>query len=684
MKSKQRKPINPILASASAATLLLLTLLPVSCSRKPQDSVVATAPGEIAERVGNVAITRLDVPAFSALSRDDRIAAFFLCKAALAGRDVVYDQIHPKQVEIVDFLERIGQNIGYAAPDYFVDPFRLYLKMIWVHNGFYDLHTLHKLSSPITSRELGQLTSVALSNTGGRLGTLIDLTEKQQWIINHLFKPGVDSVLFLRSAAPGADVLEHSLVNFYEGVTTEEVRSFQQKYPRNSKLEKVQGRLVEDVYRTGDYEWAPGLYKNELSHVNENLEKARPYLHPSRVNVGDDLIQYFRTGQPSAFERAAATWRKNAVGLEVDFILGFLDKRFDPLHNKGLWTGIVFLSDHKAQSLIDSLVTIRSELLARFPGTLPTYNPFPPAPSNLRAVQSLITIGSDGPLCPDVYYDPPEPEEASGGRGQVLIFTNVLTSRALVRARYVESQFCSDSAEVDLLSKYAVDLAFAETALVEILGFSTGQLERENRFDRVELPQMLLQSTLNKLAYLWLVRDPVLVDAGLFPDRIAGDEAYRSFARQYLGSLGSQNAAEDGLNSRVTQLIAGYLMKSGASLTIETKGDKTFCRVRDFDLMHQQIGELAQKISHVLQKESRKDMADLISDCMPTEDLRLQEEIRNRFNRAGAFSQVAFIFPLVEADMNPMGGVDKVYLRQPRDFATEMYLYSGLTPPIEK
>src|SRR2546426_12797986 len=59
------------------------------------------------ETVGEFALSRLYADGFDELSQKDRVLAFYLYRAALAGRDIFYDQMGWNVLEIRDLLEEI-------------------------------------------------------------------------------------------------------------------------------------------------------------------------------------------------------------------------------------------------------------------------------------------------------------------------------------------------------------------------------------------------------------------------------------------------------------------------------------------------------------------------------------------------------------------------------------------------
>ncbi|HEX7343352.1 MAG TPA: hypothetical protein VF398_03750, partial [bacterium] len=530
--------------------------------------------------------------------------------------------------------------------------------------GFYDLTIGRKLKPTFGGRELSQLMFLALANTGGQLASLLDINLKYAYIIDTLFNPSFDSTFLLP-----ADAASHNLnldfpQGFYGGITTAEAITFQAKYPFNSRLTKRADGLHETVYRTGDDELAPGLFAPELGKVVGNLEEARPYLPPNRIQAADLLIQHLRTGRTSAFDSAAAIWRSSSAPL--DFILGFADPRFDPLGNKGLWTGLLFVPDDVAQARLDRLREMAGELLAELPeGAAPSLGQ-----CELKAAQLLTAIGANGPLCPDVYCDPPYAKMDSPR--QSIIFTNVLVARARAESAL---EFYASSADSARAVQYAGEIAFVEAALREVLAGNSDELHPDWR-NLPDKPPGILAAVQSKLVLLWLSQEPRLISVGLMPDAASQDEAYRRFARQFLSER-AQTDLDRGEQAR--RVIGNFLIASGA-LKLEKANERSFCQLVDGDLMRNRVMELLQRTQELNRERDRRAASEFIAKYSTLPDNLLPDRsdshARDR-DRRESIERVAFILPLIEADFNPMGGIEDVQLKRPAGFAEEMFLFGG-------
>ena len=80
-----------------------------------------------------------------------------------------------------------------------------------------------------------------------------------------------------KTPPPGLDILQASSNTFYQGVTLADLKSFQERYPLNSRVVKDARGLREEVYRAGtpDGKVPAGLYATYLRKAIGFLEKAR-------------------------------------------------------------------------------------------------------------------------------------------------------------------------------------------------------------------------------------------------------------------------------------------------------------------------------------------------------------------------------------------------------------------------
>jgi len=177
-----------------------------------------------------------------------------------------------------------------------------------------------------------------------------------------------------------------------------------------------------------------------------------------------------------------------------------------------------------------------------------------------------------------------------------------------------------------------------------------------------------------ELTLLLLVRHPKLIQIGLVFNPAAQDEAYRRFARQYLSEL---STTEPDKSQRARRVIGSYLTTAG-ELKVEEISGRFICRVVDSELMRSRISELLGQICQVTGAANADSAAGLfMAKYRPQDHAAKPLETSDEIRSPKAVAQMAFIVPLVEAEFNPMGGIEEVQLKQPASFAEEMFLFGG-------
>src|SRR5689334_4044940 len=95
------------------------------------------------ERVDDAAIVQLYADGFSALPVAQKILVWHLAEAAIAGRDIYYDQRYAHNLEMRDVLEAILTHPAGVGPATLAEIER-YTKLFWIHTGPYNSLTARK------------------------------------------------------------------------------------------------------------------------------------------------------------------------------------------------------------------------------------------------------------------------------------------------------------------------------------------------------------------------------------------------------------------------------------------------------------------------------------------------------------------------------------------------------------
>lgn len=129
--------------------IIMCTLLLSSCgtqvpSNKSSNDQTDTFKYFV-EQFADLKILRYQVPGFDTLSLKQKELMYFLSQAALAGRDIIWDQNGKYNLAIRKVLENIVETYkgNRKTPEF--NKFLVYTKRVWFSNGIYHHYSTDKI-----------------------------------------------------------------------------------------------------------------------------------------------------------------------------------------------------------------------------------------------------------------------------------------------------------------------------------------------------------------------------------------------------------------------------------------------------------------------------------------------------------------------------------------------------------
>jgi dipeptidyl-peptidase-3 len=633
------------------------------------------------ETVGEFAVARLYADGFEELTPRERILAFYLYRAALAGRDIFYDQMGRDSLEIRDLLEEILTHPQELHPE-FREALLRYLKLYWINNGNHNDRTRRKFVPEFTFEDLrGGALASERRGAAFKLALGETLEAKLSRLRRSIFDPDYEPLSTCKTPPAGEDLLTCSSVNFYEGVRLDDLRGFEEKHPLNARLVRSHGRLTEEVYRAGRDGVPAGRYAVELKKIVGFLLKARAHAEPGQAKTIDLLCDYFASGDPETFRAYNVAWVQEDP--PVDTVNGFIETYKDPRGQKGSYEAIVHFVDRRMTRLQKALAAEAQYFEDRAPWpdrykrkgfTVPVAN----------AIKVLVATGDSGPM-PPVGINLPNEEairERYGNKSVALI--NVL--EAGVRAsqsRMIDEFFLPEDRPLQQAHGSEADLM--QTTMHEVLGHASGKVSdalRGDPRDHLREYYAALEEARAELIALHHFFDPRLVDIGVLSSPAVAEAAYRDYATHDLFMLRRvrQGEALEDDHMRATHLIVTYLREVTGAVEAVRADDKTYFRVKDVDRMRRGIAELLAKVQVIKGEGDYAAARALMERFAIRVDPALRDEVVARADRAGIPSYVAYVMPDLVPTRDADGNVIDARVETTSDLTTQMLRYSGKLP----
>src|SRR5258708_39245913 len=109
----------------------------------PAAASVSTDRQYLLERVGEAAVVQVYADAFRDLPLREKTLVWHLAQAAIAGRDIFYDQRYVHNLEMRDVLEAIITHASHVDAATLAEIQR-YTKLFWINTGPYNNLTSRK------------------------------------------------------------------------------------------------------------------------------------------------------------------------------------------------------------------------------------------------------------------------------------------------------------------------------------------------------------------------------------------------------------------------------------------------------------------------------------------------------------------------------------------------------------
>ena len=658
-------------------TLILFLAFFVSCEKSKVES--KEDHPYLLEQVGTTAIAQLYADEFKDLDLNEKILAYYLAQAVIAGDRIDNDQSHRHALEIKDILEEIITHKEGIDPETF-KAILDYTKLFWVNHCQYNARTKAKFTPTCSFDQFLEAAISAQKN-----GASFNLKEgetiegKLKKLEKTIFNPSFEPLVTAKTPPPGQDILTASANNFYENVTLADLKNFKEKYPLNSKIAKKDGKLKELVWRAGNDDVKPGLYAEELSNVISNLKLAIPYAGEQQKITLQHMIDYFETGDPDSFRKANISWLKDDP--EVDFIIGFIENYKDARGIKGEWEGLISYVNRKTTQMMRDIAANAQY----FESKAPWKEEYKKKHTQIPVANSIdvVTSGGDaGPHIPAGINLPNEQKiREQYGSKSVLLFNVMRDARKVTGGKSAEEFLLTDE-EKELVQKYGSLARNVIIALHEVIGHGSGKVSPRLTKDPSEYLQEhynTLEEARADLMALYNFFDPKLVELGILPNKDAAKAGYISEAMgdlTMLRRIKKGDRVEDD-HMRASHLIQVYLEKKTKAVETVKKNGKTYRKVKDFDLFRQGAGELLAEIMRIKAEGDFEAAKKLINTYAIKIDPSLRDEVIERCRQIRYPDFVAFVVPELSLIKDKEGKIIDVEISYPMDLAVQQLKWAG-------
>jgi len=610
------------------------------------------------------------------LSIDQKKLVYYLYEAGISGRDMIWDQNYRHNLTIRAALENIYANYEGDKESDEWNNFDVYMKRIWFSNGIHHHYSMDKFI-PQFSREYfdGLLTETS--------------TELDAEIVDIMFDPEADNKRVSLDASK--DLMLGSATNFYsENITEEDVDNFYKEkmaeagdhpveFGLNSKLVKdADGNVSEQVWKVG------GMYNDAIVEVVKWLKLAQGVAeNPAQGKALGLLIEYYETGDLEKWSDFNITWSQATEG-DIDYIQGFVEVYGDPKGMRGSYESIVQVNDFEASARMKVLAD-NVQWFEDNSSIMDEHKKANVVGVTYKVVNAAGEAGDSSPSTP-IGVNLPNSNWIRAEHGSKSVsLGNIVQAYSEAGGEGILREFANDQEEIDRAIKYGKIGGKMHTAMHEVIGHASGQINKGIGTPKETLKNYssTLEEARADLVALFFLMDNKLVELGLIESLEVGKAEYDDYIRN--GMMVQMRRLEAGkdieeAHMRNRQLVASWAYEQGqADNVIERieRDGKTYWEIHDYLKLKVIFGDLLKEIQRIKSEGDYDAGKALVENYGVKVDTDLHDQVLDRAEALNIPAYNGFMNPILTPVTDENGEITDIKITQPNTFEEQMLDYSS-------
>lgn len=660
------------------------TAAPAPAAEEPPEANPQQEPSVQVDRFADVQVLKYEVPGFAELPLQQKKLAYYLSQAALAGRDIFYDQNYRYNLRIRKLLSAVVASYSGDRDSPEFTSLLNYAKRVWFANGIHHHYSADKMLPGFSPQELASMVadsdaSLLPLEPGQNVEDLLALLEKP------IFDPNTDAKKIVLDA--DVDQLSASAVNFYRDVTAAEATAFYAEkidedperpvsWGLNSQLVKQDGQLVERTWRVG------GMYSPAIEQIVYWLEKAVTVAEnePQKAWL-EKLITYYQSGDLKDYDAYNIAWVADTDS-RVDAVNGFTEVYDDPLAYRGSWESVVSIRDLEATRRI-STIAKQAQWFEDNSPIMDEHKKKNVVGISAKVITIVMEGGSASPTTP-IGINLPNANWIRKEHGSKSVtLGNIMTAYEIASASSgMVEEFAYRPEEVARAKKYGELASLLDVDLHEVIGHASGQINPGVGTPKETLKTYAstLEEARSDLVALYYIMDPKLIELGLMPSLDVGKESYDTNIRNGLQYQLRRIELGDDIEEahmRNRQLIAAWAYEKGQPDNVIEKiveNGKTYFVINDYDALRTLFGQLLLEIQRIKSEGDYEAASALVETYGVEVDQAMHQEVLERIAPLNIAPYSGFIHPRYVPVMEN-GEIVDVEVEYQDDFVGQMLEY---------
>lgn len=654
---------------------LLSVSLVTSCARefKKVDSNSEVTTSNIVDRFADIQVLRYEIKDFDKLTLNQKKLVYYLSQAGLVGRDIIYDQNNSFNLEIRACLEAIVQNYKGDIENEDYQKFMVYAKQVWFSNGIHHHYGMDKIMPSFSRAYFESLVSASNAQISNEAKEM--MFSKTLGMKRKVKDPNVDMIAASANNFYGKGVTQKMVEDFY-AQKSEKSDPTPVEHGLNSTLILKDEQLFEDVWKSG------GKYGKAIDQMIFWLKKAVTVAENQEQGKAlEKLIEYYQTGDLKIWDEYNVLWAKATKG-DIDYIHGFIEVYGDALGKRATYESMVQINDFEASKQM-KVVVENAQWFEDHSPLMPAHKKKNVKGISYKVIQVANESGDCSPSTPIGVNLPNNNwiREQHGSKSVSL--GNVIAAYEKASGAGLVKEFAHDEEEIRLAEKYGALAGKLHTALHEVIGHASGQLNKGvgQPAETLKNYASTLEEARADLVGLYFIMDQKMIDIGLVPSLEVGRAEYDGYIRNGMMTqlqrldLGKQ-VEEEHMQNR--QLVASWVFEKGKKDGVIEKvvrNGKTYYDIKDYQKLRVLFGELLKEIQRIKSEGDYAAGKALVETYGVKVDAKIHQEVLKRVKPLNLAPYNGFVNPIFVPVLDKAGKITDIRIENKQTFVEQMLYY---------
>jgi dipeptidyl-peptidase-3 len=549
-----------------------------------------------------------------------------------------------------------------------------YTKRVWFANGIHHHYSMAKFK-PDFSKEyftgLMEATGASLNKEAIKAIFDADFDAKK---VNLDPKKG----LVLGSAVNFYDPdINESEVDAYFASIKDDETTEPVSYGLNSKLIRGEKGIEEKVYKLN------GMYGEAIAEIISWLTKAVTVAeNQAQADALKLLIEYYTTGDLKTWDEYNIAW-VNATKGDIDYINSFIEVYNDPKGYTGSFESIVEITDFEASAQMEVL-SDNAQWFEDNSSIMEEHKKKNIKGVSYKVISTASEAGDASPSTPIGVNLPNANWIRSNHGSKSVSIGNIVYAYAQAGGKGMLQEFSHDEEEIERAEAHSKLAGKLHTALHEVLGHASGQLNPGvgTMKETLKSYASTLEEGRADLVALYFIMDEKLIELGLMESLETGKAEYDSYIRN--GLMAQMQRLEPGADieeshMRNRQWVSAWSFERGMEENVISevvRDGKTYYEINDYKKLQGIFGELLREVQRIKSEGDYNACQALVEGYGVKVDQDIHKEVLARVEKLNIAPYGGFINPKMVPTTNEAGEIVSIEMTYPDEFTGQMLDYA--------